>query len=354
MKKVLSFLFLIIVVSVLSIWWFGNSKQPITPPVSAPNKETNAVSSPAKNIAISSVAKSETNSSDKIDTNSIAIKYKEYLAGKMDKAELAKAMISERNAQSQDFYGEVIDQYGNPVIGATVNGNIMIDSLETSKEETYTTETDQMGFFQFTGLHGISLGVAPSKAGYEWESRGVACQMPSGGKSSSDNRAILTMWKLRGAEPMKHIKFESEIPYDGTSATFNLQTGKKTEGGDLRITLLRSPLEIKPGLIHPYGWEVKIELINGGIMEENDPYPYWAPENGYQSFFEAGMNSNDRPWRPEFIQNFYFKNSQGQYGRLLINLLTSSKRPQTGFTIETWLNPSGSQNLEFNPAKQAQ
>jgi hypothetical protein len=246
----------------------------------------------------------------------------------------------------------VVDQYGTPVVGAMVKGNVMTESLATSKEETHITQTDQNGFFQFTGLHGTSFGMAPSKAGYEWASRGKACQMPVGEKTAIDNPAVLTMWKLRGAEPIKHIVFESQIPYDGTSATFNLQVGKKTGDGDLRITLLRSPLEIKPGLLHPYDWDVRIEFINGKIIGESDPYPYWAPENGYQMFFETGMNSIDRPWRPEFIQNFYFKNSQGQCGRMSVNLSTSSKDLETGITIEAWINPSGSQNLEFDPAKQ--
>jgi len=51
-------------------------------------------------------------------------------------------------------------------------------------------------------------------------------------------------------------------------------TAQKSEGLYAPPQLLRSPLQIAPGLLHPYDWQVKIELINGGILEENDPYPY--------------------------------------------------------------------------------
>src|SRR5207253_10736991 len=137
------------------------------------------------------------------------------------------------------------------------------------------------GMFQFTGVHGASLEVAVKKDGYEIGARGEGYKGPVGEKTSPTDRAILTMWKLRGAEPMIHRAIDSHIPYDGTAAMLDLAAGKKVAdgSGDLRITLRRTPLQIAPGLSHPYNWDVKIETINGHILEENDPYPYWAPEN---------------------------------------------------------------------------
>jgi hypothetical protein len=131
---------------------------------------------------------------------------------------------------------------------------------------------------------------------------------------------------------------------------FNLTTGKKTTDGDLRIVLSRSPLKIHRGR-DKYDWLVKIEMSNGGLLVESDPYPNWAPQTGYQSFFETGMSSNNVPWSGEFRQNFYIKNAQEQYGRLFIDLSSDSTRPDTGITVQTWVNPSGSQNLEFDPRK---
>jgi len=91
----------------------------------------------------------------------------------------------------------------------------------------------------------------------------------------------------------------------------------KTQNGDLQITLLRSPLQIRRDR-DTFDWKVKIELHNGGLIEENDPYPNWAPENGYQQLIEASMSSNNIPWSAEMNRNFYFKNAQGQFGRIFL------------------------------------
>jgi len=152
---------------------------------------------------------------------------------------------------------------------------------------------------------------------------------------------------------MTHVKFDSRIPYDGTPVVFDLKNGNKTGNGDLQISLLRTPLQIRRGR-DKYDWVAKIGIVNGGILPENDPYPYWAPETGYQPLFETSMSSNAIPWQAELRQNFYIESPQGQYGRLCIDLFTDSMRPDTGITVETWINPSGSQNLEFDPAKQGQ
>jgi hypothetical protein len=350
MKKVLLFLFLIIAISILSIWWFGNSEKPIAlVPVS--EKIIKANPTQPKSVLVTPAAESETNSLDKTDTNGVAAKYKEYLAGKIDKTELAKAMISERNVQNQDFYGRVVDQYGNPVVSATIKGTIMLDGLNATKEEIHETQSDSSGLFQFAGLHGASLGVTTRKQGYEMGARGEGYKSPIGQKSSPYDRATFTMWKLHGAEPMKHIASESRIPFNGTSATFDTVTGKQSPNGDLQITLLRFPLEVgRSG--QKFDWSVKIEILHGEIMTEDTPYPYWAPESGYQPFFQFNMSSNNVPWDSKITQNFYIKNSQGQFGRMQMNVYASAT--PAGIKFDLWINPSGSQNLELDPAKQIQ
>ncbi|MGD0615759.1 MAG: hypothetical protein ABSA69_10005, partial [Verrucomicrobiota bacterium] len=73
-----------------------------------------------------------------------------------------------------------------------------------------------------------------------------------------------------------------------------------------------------------------------------------------QPYFEASMSSNAVPWQSTLAQTFYIKDPQGRYGRLFIDLSTNSKRPDTGVTVEAWINPSGSQNLEYDSARGSQ
>jgi len=83
--------------------------------------------------------------------------------------------------------------------------------------------------------------------------------VPSG-RSTPTNRVVYTMWKLRGAEPMKHGEIESRVPYDGTSATFDLEGNQKSTNGNLKITLLRSPQKIRRG-VDKYDWNVRVEWL---------------------------------------------------------------------------------------------
>jgi len=262
------------------------------------------------------------------------------------------------NHQILSFYGKVIDQYGQPVVEADVAGSVVsLTGPDTDeKYKHYKTKTDSNGLFQFTWLIGAGISASPSKPGYEMDIRGykgpVGLQRTGSKKTSPTDRAIFTMWKERGPEPMIDSRFDSRVPYDGTSATFNLETARKVTNdvSDLRITLLRAPLKIRRGR-DKYDWTAKIEIINGGLLEEHDTYPYIAPKDGYQSSFNASMSSNSVSWNRELNQNFYFKNAQGQYGRLSVDLSTDSEHPETGVTIEAWLNPSGSQNLEVDQSK---
>jgi len=348
MKKGIYLLLIISGVSILGILWFGNPKKSI-PPRGVQTANTIPLTRDNNSAVPSSV---ETNAVlGKSNTNDITAKYKDYLAGKINKAEVMEAMISERNMQNQDFYGKVIDQYGNPIVGADVKGNIMLDGLGTSKEETHTTQTDQMGFFQFTGLHGASLGVTVRKEGYQIDVRGRGYKAPIGQTSSPDDRATFTMWKLRGAEPIRYVSAESRIPSDGTSITFDTTTGKENPNGDLQVTLSRLPLQVRRSG-QKFDWGIKIEILHGGLVEENDAYSYWAPASGYQPSFEFNISSNDIPWHSTMTQNFYIKNSQGQFGRMQMEAYASVT--PAGIKFDLWINPSGSQNLEFDTTKQIQ
>lgn len=276
---------------------------------------------------------------------------KAYDAGLISKGQAMQVMILDENKKALDLYGMVVDQNGEPVVGAKVQGNVMLNvNFVRSKDEIYFTETDSDGMFSFLGLHGIGLGVWPQKQGYDYNLK-LPSKRPENYRPDPNNPVVFTMWKIRGAEPMIHTELDSRVPYDGTSATFNLATGKKIVSGDLRITLLRSPLLIQRGH-DKFDWKATIEMLGGSLLPKNDLYPNWAPDAGYQPFFKVSVTATNIPWSQELKQNFYFRNAQGQYGRLFIGLATDSMRPDTGINIQAWINPSGSQNLEFDRKKQ--
>jgi hypothetical protein len=266
------------------------------------------------------------------------------------KDEIMQAAWNVANSQTLDFYGKVIDQSGDPVVGAKVRGNVLlIGGLTRSESQDNYVETDAQGGFKFVGLHGTRLFVTPEKSGYEYDSR-QPTNWNKDYKPEPNSPVVFTMYRLQGAEPMVHVKFDSRVPYDGTSAAFDLSTGKKSNVGNFKITLIRSPLQINRGQQH-FDWNVQIEVVGGGLMEATGPYFNLAPEAGYQPMFTFSISKDDTNWTADLTRTFYVHTQQDDYGRINVGLTTDSARPDTGISIEAWVNPSKSRNLEYDAAK---
>lgn len=344
MKKytviVLSILFLVF----LGLW-LRNSKVSRQKPVTRVSSEaqqqsptTTTVLSASSNISTSAVTP---NNSGNPPINAQPNSH-------LDKAKMMMMELEAENKKAINVYGKVIDQYNQPVSQAEIDASVMVNvGFENSADNNYVTTTDMQGQFKFIDLHGARFGFAPKKDGYEYNPK-LYLNWWNNYKPDPDNPAIFVMWKLKGAEPMTHAKFGAWIPYDGTPVKIDLFTGKKSEEGDLQVSLTRSPLQVRRGVDH-FDWEVQIQVIGGGLVESHDPYPYEAPEKGYQSTFEFGQTKDAPDWTRKLVQTFYIRNAKGDYGRINIDLTTDSDRPEgTGLGVESWMNPSGSRNLEFD------
>lgn len=242
-----------------------------------------------------------------------------------------------------------MDQSGEPIPGVQVRGSLLLKvSPMASANQEVLRETDARGRFEFVGLRGANFGVLLDKAGYE---SGACSTRQANVPPSSDDPVVFTLWKRQGAEPMVHSQLDSRVPYDGRVAAFDLRAGKKADAGELRVTLTRRPLQVQRGA-ERFDWTVKIELPGGGLREVTESYPYWAPDDGYNPAVVVAQTKNDPGWTASWTRTFYVRTSAGHYGRIRIDLAMDSEREDTGFSIETWLNPAGSRNLEFDEANQ--
>jgi hypothetical protein len=159
------------------------------------------------------------------------------------------------------------------------------------------------------------------------------------------------MYKLRGAESIVHSKIHDYIPCDGTEIQYNLSTGKRvTSNGGLVVRFTRNPVQIVRGT--PFEWTLALEVPGGGLIEMKDLYPYEAPESGYQEITTITTGPNPKNYTDSVNKNYYYKSADGKYGRLFIELQADFQPPPTSFDGSIYLNPSGSRNLEFDPAQQ--
>jgi hypothetical protein len=102
--------------------------------------------------------------------------------------------------------------------------------------------------------------------------------------------------------------------------------------------------------IREFNWTATLEITNGGLIAFNEPYPYIAPSEGYQTSVTLAGPTNFVDWGNGLRQGFYFKSSAGQaYGRMVIRMRAG--RNHASFDADIYLNPTNSRNLEFDWSK---
>lgn len=292
-------------------------------------------------------------------TNIAAAINRAYRDGEMDKGLIMAEMMLLEDSQPQFFYGKVIDQHGQPVIGAEITLRLNSDF---GRGGTYKTNADTSGNFQFTGLRGKSLSITAEKKGYQNAGQGLGLKGPAGPDTSANNRAPFIMWKLKGPEPMVHKEISSrKIQPDGRVFTIDFLKNEITEGtnvaGDMFVQIQRPP-QVKPR--EQFDWSFVMTAIQGGFIEvTNDAYLNEAPESGYQPQYQMNRYatnvynySTHELYRTD--RTFFLKSRGGQvYGHFQIKDLDPAFRGGMAvLRIESYINPSGSRNLEFDSAKQ--
>jgi len=265
----------------------------------------------------------------------------------LERLAVFKAGWDEENNKSLEFYGKVIDQDGQPVVGARIQGNVMTTiGFRGTNEMPHVTSTDSQGNFEFRGLHGQSLGVTPQKDGYEYTQKGNGNWTPTY-KASIDNRVIIYMWKIKGAEPMIHTFIRAGLACDGSQSTFNLFT-KRIDATGLTMKLTRNPVNIDRR--KNFDWTLTISVSGGGLIPIKDIYPDEAPEDGYKDII-IDMPAESKYWTPEVNESYYLFDGH-HYGRVVVSITVDYQPPPTFRQFDAYINPSGSRNLEFDPGKE--
>lgn len=261
------------------------------------------------------------------------------------------------------FYGKVIDQNNNPIPDVKVNLSIKLikaprpGMFPGDMFDDYTLTTDTDGFFSLTDAKGELLTMRSlEKPGYEmsqqtvnkgywyWASPGAE-YVPDPNKPE-----IFEMWKEAGAEQLVRNSISFGLSYNGTPAGFDLMTGSQANPGDLRVTLLRDPQQLAFGQRN-YEWTATIEIPDGGLIASNDDQMYLAPAGGYQSQLVIQMPPNTPGWTDHKDVALYLKLRGGKYyGRANLKFIVGAHRANTPFYIISYINPSGSRNLEPPPA----
>ncbi len=255
------------------------------------------------------------------------------------------------------FFGKVVDQDDNAVADALVHFQWVNLQGNEGVEEAEAT-TDQQGRFSLEGKRGKRLSVRISKKGYydvtrdenqlDFEYANPAEHVFY--EPDASNPVILRIRKKGKMEELIANEVLLDLRGQGATATVDLVTGNVSpSNGQLQVAVWKPGItaeQINTGKVFPYEWRVQLKINGGGLAEYTDVDPFEAPKSGYTSQYDALLQPTHGASADVTVdKQFYFYFGQPpKYGRF--QLRTNGDRASV--FIKSWLNPSGSRNLEYD------
>lgn len=264
-----------------------------------------------------------------------------------------------------EFYGRIIDQDESPVpdveIIITLRCNKESLSALMKSDKEYVEEklqlfTDMNGEFSVINKYGSKLIMNDFlKEGYL---KGRIGDYHFGEKvryrhhPDPDNPVIFHMWReLAETEALIEGKSSCKLVMNGGKKYLNLITGKEADGisshGDLIISAFIDSKDEQ----NNYGWSIKIEVINGGLIETKDTFLYLAPESGYKPALEYSFSKKVSREEGIVDRKYYLTSRNAQlYAALTLTVITSPIGEASVYIYHT-INPNGSRNLQYDKKK---
>jgi hypothetical protein len=253
------------------------------------------------------------------------------------------------------FYGKVVDDHTNPVQAAQISFDC--NDLSPKGTSLYHAQSDANGLFSIRGITGKLLGVKVSKDGYySYQPFGADFYYAGQNQNFVPDPANPVTFRLKKkglAEPLVHIHAPMgggkgfKVSKEGTPLEISLTKGTITPlgQGDLRVQCWTDDQSKLPG--QKYNWKCQIAIPNGGISQSTNDLDFQAPVDGYQPIDVIEMPVTlETGWASRAKRNYFLRLASGNYARITFEMIAGGDH---FFLLESFLNPSGSRNLEFDP-----
>lgn len=251
------------------------------------------------------------------------------------------------------FYGKLQDQGLQAVADAEVTAKISAPNSATNPAPLLI-KTDAAGLFRFKLLPGEKVELTPQKQGYALADTNSTIQLGSSPdrQFTSNQPALIKMWKLQGAEPLTTFSATSQFQNAGVPVYYDfVNKSFSSESGDVRITINRPD-----GIIAPPAqpdWSVQLESTTEGGLAEITPgiwqTTWWAPTAGYELNRNLLVSANkSRPWSTN-AQGYYFAQMRhgGVYAKMLVNVsINLDPKAPYAISLSGIANTNGSCNWE--------
>jgi hypothetical protein len=250
-----------------------------------------------------------------------------------------------------EFYGKVVDENEQPVEGADVEFG-----WTHFQPDSYTktnVKSDSGGFFSLSAATGATLSVHVQKPGYylaktlNTNSFNYSPSLTAQPFQPDARNPVLFHIRKRGpgtdlvtSQYGVKQKLGVEVPVDGTPVSVDLMTGRVGEGGQLQIAQTKPE---RSGVSGAKEWSFQMAVPDGGFVEENDEFPFEAPEGGYRPIVQLVFKAGTTNWMTNFKKSYYIAfGKPRRYGRLMVETGIG----MAGARLEYAINPDGSRYLE--------
>jgi hypothetical protein len=249
------------------------------------------------------------------------------------------------------FYGKVVDENQRPVEGASVE--FLWTHIHPEADFKTNTLSDADGRFSLTKVNGFGLDVHVSKPGYY--------AVKSANQDSFDYISLPgyqpfhpdpqhpIVFHLRRKGPGTALitsdsgvkqKLSVEAPLDGTPVWVDLLARKTGESGQMQVR------QVKPEYLEAKQakeWSFSMSILHGGFVEQDDEFPFEAPESGYQPVVELTFKADEPSWTTHVRKRYYMAFGQPRvYGWLILETQIGMRGARLHYAI----NPEGSRYLE--------
>jgi hypothetical protein len=246
--------------------------------------------------------------------------------------------VSESMLGDINFYGQAVDQYGNPIVGARIRYDAggATFAKGSGKGETIS---DANGLFTVVGK-GKSLSVSLSQKNYEFLSsyRFASFVDPEHPVAwpdyNMDNPYIFKGWEIEEYAKVREGKNKNfRFVGDGKEHIIDLigidPVIDSGSAGDFTVMFNVSEAE----------WSFRISSIEGGILETSDTYKNLAPETGYQPYYEYSSSEITDPKSIKYdslTKEYYFKSRGNTYGYMML-LIRPYHRDKASVKIKSYV-----------------
>ncbi len=243
------------------------------------------------------------------------------------------------------FWGAVRDQDGIPLPGVTIGyrvqsaGTVDENGELVQNNPTGVIGTDAKGEFGITDESGMSLIIeSMAKDGYSMDpNQSLVFGYAGTPKIHLPERSNPHPFVMVGNESISEItesRYELVLPWDGKPVRVDMETGEKSESGDLVVTAYREPEKAR------FGWRVSLSVRGGGVQAAQRGKGFVAPESGYQESWECEFPSQSGEWRFGYDEHLFYQ-KEGRYGRLAVQIYADAPPEGVGVYVDRFLNPSG-------------